>query len=392
MGQLRLGVIGATRKENERRLPIHPHHFDRIDADVRASIYLEGGYGEYFGVSDTQLSGWVAGMRSREQLIAECDVILLLKPDARDLAELRSGQVLWGWPHCVQDQDVTQQAIDRRQTLIAFESMNLWSRNGSFKLHVFHKNNEMAGYCSVLHAMSIVGSSGTYGRRLRAAVIGFGATGRGAVTALNALGVHGIDVLTDRGVTEVASPIHSARIVHFVHDANPAGGSPVSFAFTQEGRVPLAGYLAEHDIIVNCVLQDTNAPLTFLDDGDDLAALRPNSLIVDVSCDEAMGFSWARPTSFERPTFVVGANVTYYAVDHSPSYLWDSATWEISEALLPYLPTVLAGRDAWQADQTVRRAIEILDGAVLNPNILSFQNRQTQYPHARRGRGGRESA
>ena len=45
MGQLRLDVIGATRKENERRLPIHPHHFDRIDADVRASIYLEGDMG-----------------------------------------------------------------------------------------------------------------------------------------------------------------------------------------------------------------------------------------------------------------------------------------------------------------------------------------------------------
>jgi alanine dehydrogenase len=105
-----------------------------------------------------------------------------------------------------------------------------------------------------------------------------------------------------------------------------------------------------------------------------------------------MGFSWARPTSFARPTFAVGANVTYYAVDHSPSYLWDSATWEISEALLPYLPIVIAGRDAWQADQTVRRAIEILDGTVLNPNILSFQNRHTQYPHARRGCGGRESA
>ena len=155
--------------------------------------------------------------------------------------------------------------------------------------------------------------------------------------------------------------------------------------------MPLAGYLAKHDIIVNCVLQDTNAPPILLDD-DDLAALRPNSLIVDVSCDAAMGFSWAHPTSFERPTFVVGPNVTYYAVDHSPSYLWDSATWEISEALLLYLPTVLAGRDSWQADQAVRRAIEILDGAVLNPNVLSLQNRQTQYPHARRGSGSRESA
>jgi alanine dehydrogenase len=391
MPQLNLGVICRSRKENEHRLPIHPHHFDRIDDDLRTNIYLEHGYGADFGVSDAQLSSLVGGMRSREQLVDECDVILLMKPDARDLAELRPGQVLWGWPHCVQDRELTQQAIDRRQTLIAFESMNLWSEHGSFKLHVFHKNNELAGYCSVLHAMQIIGSSGTYGRRLRAAVIGFGATARGAVTALNAHGIHDIDILTNRGVAEVASPIHSARIVHFVHDANPAGGSPVSFALTQDGRMPLAGYLAEHDIVVNCVLQDTDAPLIFLND-DDLDTFRAGSLIVDVSCDVAMGFSWAHPTSFEQPTFVVGDNITYYAVDHSPSYLWNSATWEISEALVPYLRTVLAGREAWEADQTVRRAIEILDGVVRNPTILRFQDRRAAYPHVRRETGDRESA
>ena len=37
--------------------------------------------------------------------------------------------------------------------------------------------------------------------------------------------------------------------------------------------------------------------------------------------------------------FTVGGHVDYYAVDHSPSYLWNSATWEISEALLPFLET-----------------------------------------------------
>ena len=36
-----------------------------------------------------------------------------------------------------------------------------------------------------------------------AAVIGFGATARGAVTALNAHGVHDVDVLTQRGVNAV---------------------------------------------------------------------------------------------------------------------------------------------------------------------------------------------
>ena len=371
MTSLKLGVLARTRKENGQRLPIHPLHLDRLDADVAERVFLERGYGDDFGIGDEELARSVGGVKSREELIAECDVILLLKPDPRDLADMRDGQVLWGWPHCVQDRALTQEAIDRKQTLIAFEVMNLWGADGSFKLHVFHKNNELAGYCSVLHALQLIGSTGTYGRRLRAVVLGFGATGRGAVKALDAIGVNDIDVLTNRAVVEVAAPIHPAQMLQFEDDV----------VFTQDGKVPLAGFLTEHDIVVNCVLQNPNAPQVYLTD-EDVTAMRPGSLIVDVSCDAGMGFSWAQPTSFAEPTFTVGDNVTYYAVDHSPSYLWNAATWEISEALLPYLETVLDGPPAWERDQTVKRAIEIQDGRILNPDILAFQKRSAEYPHA----------
>jgi alanine dehydrogenase len=375
--QLSLGVISRSRKESERRLAIHPLHVERIDADLRERIYLERGYGEQFGVPDEQLAPHVAGLRSREQILAECDIVLLPKPQAEDVAALRTGQVLWGWPHCVQDEEITQLSIDRRLTLIAFEAMNFWHADGSFSLHVFHKNNELAGYCSVLHALELIGTTGDYGRRLRAAVIGFGATGRGAVTALNAHGVSDVDVLTHRDVNAVASPIHSARIVRFELDPGDPGRSQ---ALSDSGTVPLAGFLGEHDIVVNCVLQDTEAPMMFVT-GDDLGSFAPGSLIVDVSCDEGMGFSWARPTSFAEPMLTVGTNIRYYAVDHSPSLLWDSATWEISEALLPHVRTVLSGPPAWAADDTVRRAIEIRDGVIQNERILSFQHRAPDYPH-----------
>ncbi len=53
-------------------------------------------------------------------------------------------------------------------------------------------------------------------------MIGFGATARGAVTALNAHGVHDVDVLTNRDVAAVGSPIHSVRIMQFDHDADGA--------------------------------------------------------------------------------------------------------------------------------------------------------------------------
>ncbi len=379
MDQLTIGVIGRSRKENEHRLPLHPLHLHRIEPALRERMLLERRYGERFGFSDDQLAPLVGGVVTREQLVAESDVVLLAKPTHSDVQELRDGQVLWGWPHCVQDPALTQLAIDKRLTLVAFEAMNHWTADGAFSLHVLHKNNELAGYASVLHALSLRGSTGDYGRRLSAVVIGFGATARGAVTALSALGVGRVDVLTHRGVAAVASPIHSARIVHFDDGVSDVRRSDV---FTEGGQEPLAGFLATHDIIVNCVLQAPSRPLMFLDE-EDLPTLAPGTLVVDVSCDEGMGFGWARPTTFEEPMFTVGEGVHYYGVDHSPSYLWNSATWEVSEALLPHLPTILGGSAAWEADETIRRAIEIHEGVVRNPEILRFQDRATTFPHAR---------
>jgi alanine dehydrogenase len=373
---LRLGVIGRSTKENESRLPIHPDQLARLEPDVAATITLETGYGEKFGHADAALAPHVAGFASREELIEQSDVVLLLKPGLEDIAALRPGQTLWGWPHCVQNAELTQLAIDRELTLIAFEAMNHWTRDNSVGLHVFHKNNELAGYCSVLHALQLVGRTGDYGRRLTAAVIGFGATARGAVTALSAQGIHDVAVLTTRGVAAVASPIHSVRIVHFDHD--PDGGP--SHAITARGRVRLAPFLAERDVVVNCTLQDPANPLVYLRTTD-LAEFRPGSLVVDVSCDEGMGFEWARPTTFDEPMFDVGNHVHYYGVDHTPSYLWDSATWDISEALIPFLRPVLEGPEAWAMDETLSRAVEIQGGHIRNPAILDFQDRSEEYPH-----------
>lgn len=375
---LRLGVLATSRKADERRLPIHPAHLERIDADLREAMILERGYGVRFGVTDDELEPLVGGLWDRAQIIEHADVVLLPKPQGSDLEDLREGQVLWGWPHCVQDRQITQLAIDKRLTLIAWEAMNHWTADGGFSLHVFHKNNELAGYCSVLHALQLCGSTGDYGRRLSAAVIGFGATARGAVTALNAHGIHDVRVLTNREIAAVGSPIPSVEIIQFEHNDEAPFHSTVN---SEDGPVPLAPYLAESDIVVNCTLQDPTAPLTYLQT-EDLDAFRPGSLIIDVSVDAGMGFGWARPTSFADPMFTVGETTNYYAVDHSPSLLWNSTTWEISEALIPFLRTVMEGSKSWAESDTIRRAIEIQDGRIRNPAILEFQGRSADYPYA----------
>jgi alanine dehydrogenase len=378
MALLTLGVLGTSAKENEKRVPIHPRHLDRIDPDLRAVMLLESGYGDDFGVRDAELAPQVGGVVSREELIERSDVVLMPKPTLPDVAALRDGQVVWGWPHCVQDAELTQLAIDKRLTLIAWEAMHFWDRSGNAGVHVFHRNNEIAGYASVLHAMSLMGTSGVYGRQLSAVVLGFGNTARGALTALQSLGVHDVAALTKREVTAVPSPMPSVVLGHI---ERIPGDPSRTVTHRRAGNEPTHEFLAEHDIVVNCILQDTDSPIMFVTT-DELAEFRPGTLIVDVSCDEAMGFEFARPTPFSDPMFTVGHDIHYYGVDHSPSYLWNSATWEISEALIPFVRSVLTGPSGWEADETIARAIEVQEGVVVNPKILTFQERSAEFPHA----------
>src|SRR5436305_14450265 len=52
---LTLGVVATSGKEHEYRLPIHPRHLERIDADLRRRMLLERGYGRRHGSGDDEL-------------------------------------------------------------------------------------------------------------------------------------------------------------------------------------------------------------------------------------------------------------------------------------------------------------------------------------------------
>jgi hypothetical protein len=231
--------------------------------------------------------------------------------------------------------------------------------------------------------MQLRGLTGEYGRRLRAAVVSFGATGRGAVGALMAMGVGRISGLTQRPVEAVVDPIHGVEMLTFARDPDHPS-QPLELDGPHES---VAELLAGHDLIVNCMLQDTDRPLIFVR-REELDLFDPGTLFIDVACDQAMGFEWARPTTFSEPMFDVGGGRFNDGVDHSPSLMWDSATWEISRALIPHLDALMSGPGGWAKSETISRAIEVQDGRVLNPSILSFQRRSSDFPHEHLPRGG----
>ncbi|MFC1525692.1 N(5)-(carboxyethyl)ornithine synthase [Candidatus Latescibacterota bacterium] len=378
MSELAFGVIGTSKKVDEKRIPIHPEHLPRLPEHIRRQLIFEEGYGTPFGIEDSEIAAQTGGIATRHELLATIGNVIIPKPVVSDLQELREGGILWGWPHCVQQRALTQAAIDRKQTLIAFEDMYVWGPNGQIGRHTFYKNNEMAGYCAVLHALQLKGIDGHYGDQRKAIIFSFGAVSRGAIYALKARGFRDITICIQRPDHEVREEVLDC---HYVRIREGNEGEARMVVVEHDGTVsPLSDLIRQSDIIVNGALQDPDQPLLFVSE-EERSNLKPNCLIIDVSCDEGMGFSFAKPTSFKRPMLKIGL-VDYYAVDHTPSYLWESASRSISAALIVHLPTVVAGRESWRQNETIRFAVNIDAGVIQKATILSFQKRQPLYPHA----------
>ncbi|MGB0716834.1 MAG: N(5)-(carboxyethyl)ornithine synthase [Phycisphaerae bacterium] len=375
---LNLGVVGTSRKENEKRVPIHPRHISRIEDRHLQQLTFETGYGQRFGFEDEFFVRAGCTVLDRQDLLQTCDAVILPKPIEADLEAMRDGLIVWGWPHCVQQRQLTEIAIKKRLTLIAFEAMFDWSPQGHRGIHTFYRNNELAGYCAVLHALELMGKDGFYGPQHEIAILSFGSVSRGAAYALQQRGFGNITIYTQRPPHAVGNKLINAQFGQMYCQSQDEAS--LFTACPGEGPRPMKETLADADLIVNGILQDTDSPVMFLSEKD-ASCLREQSLIIDVSCDRGMGFPFARPTTFASPTFRVG-HATYYAVDHTPTYLWDAASWEISEAVLPFLATVMNGKSSWRQDATISRAIEIEEGVIQNEKILSFQKREPAFPHA----------
>ena len=377
MALLKMGVIGTSKKEDERRVPIHPEHLERIPENIRRQLIFEKGYGARFNIKDEEIAAQTGGIATRSEILSDIGSAIIAKPVLSDLEALKVGGLLWGYPHCAQQMPVTQTAIDRKLTLIAFEDMFVWSPNGQMGRHTFYKNNELAGYCAVIHALQLKGIDGHYGNQRKVIIFSFGAVSRGAIYALKAHGFRDITICIQRPDHEVREEILN---VDYVRIRKGEVNEPRMVVVEHDGSVrPLSDLISESEIIINGTFQDTDDPFDFVIE-EEKSCLMPGTLIIDVSCDEGMGFYFAKPTSFKNPIIFVD-QIDYYAVDHTPSYYWESASRSISAALIVYIPTVIRGRESWMQNATIKNAINIDKGVIVKDTILRFQNRQKVYPH-----------
>ena len=365
-----IAVIGTSKKENEKRVAIHPDHISQIPVKIRKHLFFEKGYGIPFDMEDETICS-LTGNRliERKKLFRDFKTILITKPVPEDFEEIQDGSLVWGWLHSVQQSIIAQIAIDKKLTLMAWE--NMYYQGERDLLHIFNKNNEMAGYCGVQHALQLTGIDGNFGPMRKVMVISLGSVSRGAIYALEGHGFSDITVYTQRPSFLAANKIPGIQYKQIIKDDKGV----LEIVNLNGEKTPLVNELATADIIVNGVLQDPNNPLIFINDND-IVKFTKACLVIDISCSTGMGFSFAHPTNFSNPIFKIG-NIKYYAVDHTPTLLWNSASWEISNGILPYLPYIVEQSD----NKVLNDAIDIKDGKILNRDIITYQNRSLVYPY-----------
>lgn len=311
-----------SNKAGERRRALLPDH--AVTLSEPSSLYIERGYGAAIGISDEAYTQAGMHIASREECLA-CDVITDVSLGAADYLDmLVPGKILFGWAHAVQRVDFTTKVIDNAHTVIAWEDLY---ENGRY---LFYKNREIAGEAAILHAIRYCGKM-PY--ETKVAVLGNGQVAKGALRVLYGLGAE-VDVYDKR----------------------------LEKLFMER--------MYEYDVLVNCVLWDTNRTDRIIY-ADDLKKMKPGTLIIDISCDPHLEIETSHPTTIDDPVYVVDG-VIHYAVDNTPAMFPITVSRVLSNGLLKYLEPILCDElDAYP--ETLKSAIVIRDGHILDERITTFR-------------------
>lgn len=321
MSKLKTVGFPISHKENENRRALMPEHIKQMPHPEQ--LYFETKYGDVLGLTDEDYKALGCHIVSREEVLSQ-DVICDPKiGDAEYLEQLHEGQSIFGWVHATQNRDITDKIIASKLTAYAWENMHYKGR------HIFWRNNELAGEAAVIHAFQC------YGRmpyEIKAAVLGRGNTARGAIKILNMLGA---DVIQYDRKTEQL----------------------------------LREELAEYDVIVNCILWDVKRTDHIIYKSD-LAKMKRNSMIIDVSCDRNGGIETSIPTTIENPTYTIDS-VLHYVVDHTPSLFYKTFTKNNSAILGEYITELIEDN----CGTVLEDSIVIRCGEIVDKSINEFQGR-----------------
>jgi H+-translocating NAD(P) transhydrogenase subunit alpha len=299
-------------KTGEKRVAMAPDVIPRM-TNLGASITLESDAGLSAAFADDTYKG-ATFSDAVETLVADADIVLAVQPPSREvIAAMKPGALLVSFLYGATNPALVSALRDGKINSLAMELIPRISRAQS--MDALSTQAALAGYYAPLlgavHMPRILPMMTTAVGSLRAAkvlVMGLGVAGLSALATAHRLGAvtEGYDV---RPETAEQAQSLGAKFVDTGIDARGEGGYARELTDEEKAqtRQVLSRHIAEADMIITtAAVPGKRAPILIA--ADQVAAMKPGSVIIDLGADSGGNCEGTRPgeTVTVGPATIVG--------------------------------------------------------------------------------------
>jgi len=341
-------------KTNENRVALVPAGAEALIA-AGHEVLVEAGAGEGSGFTDGDYTAIGAEIGSDADAVwTAADMIMKVKePIEPEWKRIRRGQTLFTYFHFAADEQLTRAHIASGATCIAYETVELPTR----ELPLLTPMSEVAGRMAVQEGAKYLEK--LYGGRgvLLGGVPGV-APAKVVILGGGIVGINAAKMAAGLGAQVILLDISLDRL-RYLSDVMPAN---VQLIYSNHQNV--REQIATADLVVGAVLiPGAKAPK--LVRREDLTLMRPGAVIVDVAVDQGGCIETIHPTTHENPTYTVDG-IIHYAVANMPGGVPRTSTLALTNATLPYaLQLANKGwRRALQDNGALLKGLNVADGRV----------------------------
>jgi len=346
-------------KTNENRIALVPAGAETlIGAGHQVLIETGGGLGS--GFPDEAYTAVGAKVAPDATTVWKTsDMIMKVKePIEREWSSMRKGQVIFTYFHFAADEKLTRAHMKSGATCIAYETVELPSR----ELPLLTPMSEVAGRMAVQEGAKYLEK--LYGGRgvLLGGVPGV-APAKVVILGGGIVGINAGKMAAGLGAKVVILDISLERL-RYLSDVMPA-----NVQLIHSNRHNIVEQLTTADLVIGGVLiPGAKAPK--LVRKDDLKLMQAGSVIVDVAIDQGGCVETIHATTHENPTYVVDG-VIHYGVANMPGGVPRTSTLALTNATLPY--AVKLANKGWKValkeSAALRKGLNMVDGKVTYPGV-----------------------